>query len=497
MLNGDDRRLDMDLRLLLGAMLLACASLSACTTVLPPGLKAPAPVPPGPDQPAALVPPPPPPATPPVELPESLLAEGSTLTLAAVVDVALKNNPLTRTSYLQALSALAELGAARAAYYPTVDLSGSVSRSQQSALGGQFSFRQTTYGPTVGLSYLVLDLGGRAADAEEMRLGLLAADWRHNATVQDVILGVQQTFFDYLAARSLREAAQVAVEEAETALAAARERHDAGVATIADVLQATTAVSQARLSAASLNGQVMALRGSLATAMGLPANTPYDVGRLPEQLPLELAAATVESLIAEARAARPDLVEARLRADKADLHVRGVRSEGLPSLSAFANASRSFYEPSTFADYGDSWSARLVLDVPLFTGFEQRHRVEQARQDAAVAHAQAATHEQQVVLEVWTSYYGLETASQLVRTSQDLVASAEQSERVAMGRYREGVGTIIEMLAAQAALASARAQEIEARATWLGALARLARDVGAASPILESSVSVIQENPAP
>jgi outer membrane protein len=49
---------------------------------------------------------------------------------------------------------------------------------------------------------------------------------------------------------------------------------------------------------------------------------------------------------------------------------------------------------------------------------------------------------------------------------------------VARGRYRAGVGTILDLLTAQAALASARGQQAQTRWTWATALAQLAHDVG-------------------
>jgi len=84
---------------------------------------------------------------------------------------------------------------------------------------------------------------------------------------------------------------------------------------------------------------------------------------------------------------------------------------------------------------------------------------------------------------LWQSYYSFKTATQLVKTSRDLLASAEESERVALGRYKEGVGTIIDVLTAQGALAGARAEEIVARSSWYIALAQLAHDTGTIPPL--------------
>ena len=90
--------------------------------------------------------------------------------------------------------------------------------------------------------------------------------------------------------------------------------------------------------------------------------------------------------------------------------------------------------------------------------------------------------EQQAVLSVWTSYQGVRTAVQRVRTARDLLRSAEESAQVAQGRYKEGVGSILDVLTAQSALASSRAQEVQARADWLLAVASLAHDTGSLGP---------------
>ena len=85
---------------------------------------------------------------------------------------------------------------------------------------------------------------------------------------------------------------------------------------------------------------------------------------------------------------------------------------------------------------------------------------------------------QQVGLQVWTSYYGLRTATQRLATSRDLLASAQESANVAAERYRAGVGNIIDLLTAEAALENARAEEVQARADWFVAVAQLAHDTG-------------------
>ena len=71
-----------------------------------------------------------------------------------------------------------------------------------------------------------------------------------------------------------------------------------------------------------------------------------------------------------------------------------------------------------------------------------------------------------------------ETALKQVATSADLLASAGESAAVALDRYQAGVGTILDLLSAQRALAEARAQAVLARSDWLISVARLAHDTG-------------------
>ena len=244
------------------------------------------PTPAGPGRVVVLTPPAAPAPELVIEVPAALLRPGATFTLAQVVDLALANSPLTRTSYRRARSEAANLGSKRGAWFPTIDASGSAAHGQQPTGDQQGDAIYTTYGPGLSLSYLLLDFGGRGAQVEEARQSVLAADWSHNALVHDVSLGVQEAYFQYEAAKALLAAARTSLKRAETSLDAANVRHDAGVATIADALQARTALAQVQLDVDGFEGQVFALRGALVTAMGWPANLPLDVGGLPSEVPL-------------------------------------------------------------------------------------------------------------------------------------------------------------------------------------------------------------------
>ena len=415
--------------------------------------------------------------TPPPNVPPDLAARVNNLELSDVLDVALRNNTATSASWYTARAAAENYGSAKGAYYPTIALNGTFNavKTVPSIDSSRGSIEEKYYGPTLTLSWLLLDFGGRSGAIGEAREGLLAADWTHNATVQTVVLTVEQAYFQYLGTKALLAAQQTTLQEAQTNLQAAEQRHNVGLATIADVLQARTVVSQALLAVQSTTGQLATTRGALALSMGLPANVPYDVS-VPTDTTIPAGITdSVDTLIDRAVRERPDLQAARANARAAQARISQARSLALPSLELGGNAGQTFY---TIPVSGSAYTATLTLHIPLFAGWSDIYGTKAASATANAARAQTSGLEQEVVYQVFSSYYGLKTATQQVQTSADLVASAQQSAEVALGRYRAGAGALVDLLVAQAALASARAQRIQARFSWYVALAQLAHDVG-------------------
>lgn len=400
------------------------------------------------------------------------------LTMADVVDLALRNNPATRVSWAQARAAADVFGASRGAFMPTLGFDVNATHAQPIGPNGVLSQR-SQLSPVVGLSFLVLDFGARAGNVDVARQTAVAADLAHNAIIQSTILGAEQALFNYQAARTQRDAQRAAVDEATASLSAAEERHRVGLATIADVLQARTARSQAQLALESLEGATHVAQGALAVAMGIPPNAGFEPPVLTDSLcpdSLQFIAQSVDSLIAVATRQRPDLEAARAQAAAAAAQVRVARSGLLPTVSL--NANSGYTQTSIPNFHGRTYTLGLGFDLPLFSGMARQYNLESASEQLAAANARAEQTRQQIALQVFTAYYNLQTATERVRTAADLLASATESESVARGRYREGVGSIVDLLIAQAALADARAQDAQARWQWRGALAQLAHDVG-------------------
>lgn len=409
-------------------------------------------------------------------LPEGIADRRTALTLEDIVGLALEGSPDARAAWANARARAAAYGAARGDWFPTITGDVSATRLKTAATQGRSAVQQTIYEPSVSFTWLLLDIGGRSGNIRSNREALIAANWTHNATLQDVVLRAAGAYFDYAAARGLLSAQRTTLAEAEANLAAAEERRRVGVATIADVLQARTAVGQARLDLQAVEGSVQTTRGALAVATGFPANLEYDIDTTIVNRDIAVVADSVDSLIALAIARRPDLASARAEYQSARADIAVAGAQRLPSLQANGNLGRTYR--SGVSGGADAYTISVGLSIPLFNGFTWEYNREAAKALAEAARARAQSLEQQVIFQVFSAYYTLRTATVRTGTAEDLLASARESAEAARGRYQAGVGSLLELLNAENALASARASRIQARLAWQASLVQLAHDAG-------------------
>ncbi len=450
---------------------------------------------------------PPPPAAPPAApaATAALAADSATtaavrFSLTDVVDLALKNNPTTRESWANAQAAANEYGSARGARYPTlngsVNLAGAstgsafggggngssvvidTTGSNTRAVGAVGGLTRAQITPAFSLSYLVFDMGGRAATIESAKQNAVALNLGHNAAINDVVLQVESALFSYLATVALRDAELTALKEAQADTANAEARLRVGVGTLQDVLQARTELAQARLQLVTLEGTLLSSRATLAAAMGLPANTRFEIPAISTCDSVAKVAASVDTLINRAITTRPDLAQARAAAAQLAAQIRVARSAGYPSLTLSSIQSLTRSVEGASSANGLNASFVLGLQIPIFNGYSRQYDVRTAQAQYQAALARVTSTQQQITVQVFTSYAALQTAGQRLSASADLLTAAAQSAEVATGRYREGVGTIVDVLLARSALDSARAGDIQARWEWQTALAQLAHDVG-------------------
>jgi outer membrane protein TolC len=406
------------------------------------------------------------------------------LRLMDVIELTLCNNPQTRISWANSRTQAAQLGASLSSYFPTLSGPISVSHSRDNTgINNGFSS-----GQNLTISYLLYDSGGREANVENAKQLLLATNATRDETLQTVYLNAVQGYYALLAARAGVQSILAAEEAARKSLDAAQARYQSGTATPLDRLQAQTALSQAVLNRIRAEGDAASAQGTLANIMGYAATQPFELAPVQDVGPDPVAEKDIGGLIEQAMQSRPDLqaAEAQIKADEASM--KAIRASGLPSISLNGSLARTVtpindilangqvFNNGYLTDYSKSIGVSIYF--PWFSGYRDTYnnRAAQAKVDSSKAQRDQVAN--QITLDVWKAYQTLLTNSQALRATDDLLSAAEESEKMASGRYKAGLGTILDVLTAQSTLADARQQRVTAQYNFQASKFVLAQAIG-------------------
>ena len=392
------------------------------------------------------------------------------LGLSDVIMAALCNNPQTKIAWQTSLYQAALVGVSKSDYLPTLSASGSVLQSESSETknGNQENI-------SVTLSYLLYDFGKRDATYDNARALLDAALFSENDTIQSVFLSAIQAYYSLFGSNASLTASLEAERSALESLNAAKTRYTVGTATPADALQAQTAYSQAVLNRIQAEGSVKSAQGELASVLGMMPDTTLQLQTPRLEIPNESFEQNIRSLMEEAQRLRPDLMAASAKIKAAEANVKAAKADNMPSFSLSATSGNT---DTVFNTSQRSSSIGLYVTIPIFTGFNTKYKVQAAQQQLKINEAEYDKLSQDANLDVYKTYQTLISQTQATRTSIDLVASAQASYDLALGRYKAGVGTILDLLSAQSALASAKQQYIQSLYNWYITKASLAKAMG-------------------
>lgn len=407
-----------------------------------------------------------------------------TMNLSRLLDLALSHNPETRASWASARAAAANYGKSEAPYLPSIKFDGYMNRQREIRMGGAYFIWDQRYQGMGELSYLLFDFGGRRATMKEAKQLLLAANWEHNQTIQNIMYKVSVAYHMLIGQLANLTAAQSNFTEADTNYQSAFRRKQMGVATITDVKLAYARRAQRHLDVINAKGMVAIAKGNLATAMGYNAETALHV-EIPEKRNTPHVNNTkIKDLIQKALKIRPEIAAsfAKLRASQSA--IKEAQSALYPTFHLNAgfggvnvSGSAAFF-PGQFANSGTLYYGALTMKYNVFEGFSLRNKVLEKQAMAEKIRAELERNEQKVAEEVWQSYQNVVTAKERIKASQALLTSASISYKAALLSYRRGVTQIVELLQAQSALAEARTESVNAKTLWYISIAELSHALG-------------------
>jgi len=124
------------------------------------------------------------------------------------------------------------------------------------------------------------------------------------------------------------------------------------------------------------------------------------------------------------------------------------------------------------------WLFGLSLSYPVFSGFSLASRVSQEKIAFQAMDKQKSSLELGISLDVWNAFLALNEAKERIENTQIFLENARENLSLAEEEYREGVGSMIEVVDAQTNMVSAEVSLIEAQADFKISLAALNRALG-------------------
>ena len=195
-----------------------------------------------------------------------------TLTLAQAEETALRNNPKIASAGLYTRASEKQINEARAAARPTLNgaLTGTGAETATAVAAGALTTSSISSRLATGLSLsqMITDFGRTSNLARSAQLRAQAQGKSEATTKAQVLLNVQQAYFEALGAQSALSVAQAAVRARETTLRQIRALVQAQVNSTLDQSFAEVAVSEAELALEQAQSDSHEARTRLSAAMG-------------------------------------------------------------------------------------------------------------------------------------------------------------------------------------------------------------------------------------
>ena len=254
----------------------------------------------------------------------------------------------------------------------------------------------------------------------------------------------------------------------------AQARYNAGTITKADLLRFQTAVANAqqlRIQQATL---AQTARQALLTLL---ARNPEDpTVEFVEPVDLEKQAAvrppeSVDELINRALKNRPEVARAQKEAEAARANGQARMWALLPEVdvqAAYSNVRGQVFQPENASFIG------VVSSWPFFTWGTRWYAAQSAQRQADASASLLENTRKQVAFDVSSKAVQLHAQFVAVQVAATAIASAEEAYRVTTAQVSAGTATTTDLLDAQSALTTARANL--ARAQYDRAIARVALD---------------------
>jgi TolC family type I secretion outer membrane protein len=401
--------------------------------------------------------------------------QNDTLTISQCVDIALKNNPQIRLAQSNLDFNSSNLVITRSNIFPQISLQSSWNRNGGTVFTGPNAVPLTyaTYVAGFQGSLLLFDFGKTYSR-------ISAYSDLTDASVQDfinakqtLILNTYTAYFDYLQAVKLKIVSEQSLQQATEHLKLSRSLFEVGSKPQFDVIKAESDEATARVNLLNAENNIDITRLQLENILNkkLPASF-----NLRDEFEVVRDSVTESQSLSTAFQYRPEIIAAKFRVEANKSFLTSAWAANLPTINASGGYTwKSFALSQTFQG---SWSLGVALSLPIFQGFALDAGIQQARANLDNVQAGYDLTEQSVTLDVRQQYSNLRLSQNQIAASRSLLKAADETLRLAEARFKEEVGSAVEVTDARVAYYNAQVLLIQSLYNYQVTYARLEKAMG-------------------
>jgi outer membrane protein len=388
------------------------------------------------------------------------------LKLSDAEAIALKNHPQVLAAQNETAAQNQRIVEMRSAYYPTVDgeVTGSGGNVGARIGAGYISDSRlfNRFGDGVEINQLITDFGRTSSLVAQSRLQASAAQQNYQATRYDVLLRVNQAYYNALRAQALVKLALKTVSTRQNQADQITSLAQNNLRSQLDVSFADVTVSQAKLLLIRYQNAVQAAFAELTRALGAQQSTSYQL--VDEPLPPS-PSPDVEALVVQALQNRPEAASLRLTREAAYKFLEAERDLKRPTANFVGVAGYMPYIdqvtlprviPNEYA------GAAVNVQIPIFNGHLFTARREEARYRAIAADQRVRDLEESIARDVRTAWSNSQTAYQGLAVTAQFLREATMAQDLAQTRFNLQLSNIVELTQAQLNETDAEIQNLNA-----------------------------------
>jgi outer membrane protein len=403
----------------------------------------------------------------------------TSLTLPQAESIALRNNPQITIGKLRALQAQQYVREARSALLPTafLSLTGVDSRSGSRIAAGGLNnpvlFSRAAAGATV--SQLVTDFGRTTDLLSSSESQAKAEDKNAAATTADIVLAVDQAFYNSLETRELVKVAQQTVGARQNLVDKVQALTNANLRSDLDLSFTKVDLARAKLLLLEAQNNYQTSLAALSAILGYSDQQNFQLAEPTE--PLVPPAPDVQPLILQALQQRPEAAALQFQVESAQKNSSAEHDLWRPTVSALGVVGiapvRDVQIPNWYGAVG------VNINVPVFNGFLYNARAKTADLQTEVARQKLAELRNNIVRDVRVSWQDTNRAYERLSVTQQFREQSNFALDLAQSRYNLGLSSIVEFSQAELGKTEADIADTDARYQYRLTQIVLAYTIGA------------------